>query len=66
MQKRIEAALEDYHRRFPLRPGMMKEELKSRLSVVIRERLFNQILNHLAKEDVLVKEKTSLGLRITR
>jgi len=62
-KKRIEAALEDYHRRFPLRPGMMKEELKSRLSVVIRERLFNQILNHLAKEDVLVKEKDIIRLK---
>jgi len=62
-KKRIEAALEDYHRRFPLRPGMMKEELKSRLSVVIRERLFNQILNHLAKEDVIVKEKDIIRLK---
>ncbi len=62
-RKRIEAALEDYHERFPLRQGMMKEELKSRLSVVIRERLFNQILNHLAKEDVIVKEKDIIRLK---
>jgi selenocysteine-specific elongation factor len=62
-KKRIEAALEDYHRRFPLRPGMMKEELKSRLSVVIRERLFNQILNHLVKEGVIVKEKDIIRLK---
>jgi len=62
-RKRIEAALEDYHKRFSLRQGMMKEELKSRLSVVIRERLFNQILNHLVKEDVIVKEKDIIRLK---
>lgn len=62
-KKRIEAALEDYHSRFPLRPGMMKEELKSRLSVVIRERLFNQILNRLVKEDLIVKEKDIIRLK---
>jgi selenocysteine-specific elongation factor len=56
-KEKIQAALGDYHRRFPLKQGMMKEELKSRLSVVIRERLFNQILDVLVKEGLIAREK---------
>jgi len=61
-REKIEAALDDYHRRFPLKQGMMKEELKSRLSLVIRERLFNQILDALVKEDVIARENDIIRL----
>jgi len=61
-REKIEAALDDYHRRFPLKQGMMKEELKSRLSLVIRERLFNQILDALVKEGVIAREKDIIRL----
>jgi len=62
-REKIEAALHDYHSRFPLKQGMMKEELKSRLSVVIREKLFNRILDVLVKEDVIAREKDIIRLK---
>jgi selenocysteine-specific elongation factor len=62
-REQIRAALNDYHRRFPLKQGMVKEELKSRLSLVIRERLFNQILDVLVKEGVIAREKDIIRLQ---
>ncbi|MHB8620358.1 MAG: selenocysteine-specific translation elongation factor, partial [Chloroflexota bacterium] len=45
---RVQRDLGDHHRRFPLRPGMSKEELKSRLGLPAR--LFGAALQHWLKE----------------
>ncbi|HLY66113.1 MAG TPA: selenocysteine-specific translation elongation factor [Chloroflexota bacterium] len=44
---RLERDLHDYHHRFPLRPGMPKEELKSRLGLPLK--LFNAALGEWAR-----------------
>ena len=62
-KEKIETALADYHSRFPLKQGMIKEELKSRLSVIIREKLFNRILDVLVKENVISREKDIIRLK---
>jgi len=57
---KLAGQLETYHRQFPLRLGMPKEELKSRLQ--LQARLFNDALARLAGEGVLVEHGTSLRL----
>lgn len=47
----IQGALADYHADFPLRSGMPKEELKSRLKV--SNRLFSSLVRLLVAEDLL-------------
>lgn len=47
LRERIEALLADYHRQFPLRAGMPREEVKSRLGRYVPDltpRLFNEII----------------------
>jgi selenocysteine-specific elongation factor len=52
--------VENYHQTYPLRPGMSKEELKSRLK--LSPRLFNAVLQKLS-EDSSLEEKGPLVLR---
>ena len=54
---RMERALNDYHTQYPLRPGMAREELKSRVQGRERwpARLFNEILARAVAEQVLVE-----------
>lgn len=49
--------VEKYHRSFPLRPGMPREELKSRLKSTLRDssRLFNAVLSKLVAEGELTE-----------
>jgi selenocysteine-specific elongation factor len=49
--------LEDYHRRFPLKTGLVKEELRSRMAGNVKEKLFNQLLNDLVRDNIIVREK---------
>jgi selenocysteine-specific elongation factor len=53
LRERIEALLKDYHSQFPLRAGMPREEVKSRLArhvPTLTPRLFNEIVSQ-AKEE---------------
>jgi selenocysteine-specific elongation factor len=54
--------LEEYHQANPLKPGLLKEELKSRLPQIREAKLFNFILNQLADQKVLVQEKELVRL----
>jgi selenocysteine-specific elongation factor len=54
--------LEGYHKANPLKPGFLKEELKSRLPQIREAKLFNFILNQLAEQKVLVQEKELVRL----
>ena len=56
----ILAILTDYHRRFPLKKGLLKEELRSKMGGNIRERLFNQLVDELVKDSLAVREKDTI------
>jgi len=51
-----------YHQENPLRAGLVKEELRSRLSRHLDQRLFQFILNDLLKQGLLVQEEGLLRL----
>ena len=53
-------ALESYHREHPLRRGIQKEELRSRLNLSSQE--FPLVLPHLVKEDAIVEETNVVRL----
>jgi selenocysteine-specific elongation factor len=55
-------SLTDYHRDFPLKAGLLKEELRSRMTGSINQKLFNHVIQQLAQEGVLVQEKELLRL----
>jgi selenocysteine-specific elongation factor len=56
----ILAILTDYHRCFPLKRGLLKEELRSKMGGNIRERLFNQLVDELVKDSLVVREKDTI------
>ena len=57
---KVTQAIEVYHRNYPLRSGMPKEELKSRLQ--LSAKAFNESLVKLRDENVLVEKGTVLSL----
>jgi selenocysteine-specific elongation factor len=56
----FKATLADYHRQFPLRTGMPRGELKSRLK--LETRLFNEAIQYGRQEEVLVATETNVRL----
>ncbi len=56
----ISATLLDYHQRFPLRAGMPRGELKSRLK--LETRLFNEAIQHGQQEEVLAATENTVRL----
>jgi len=52
LRERLESSLDHYHQQFPLRRGMPREELKSRMRVA--PRVFNATLKKLAAANFLV------------
>jgi len=54
--------LKEFHRKNPLRPGAMKEELKTKLPPQMDVRLFNHLLSTLIEEKRIVVEKDTLRL----
>ena len=58
--KKITSLLGDYHQRYPLRAGMPREELKSRLR--LSPRAFNEAVVRAATEGVLKETETVLFL----
>jgi selenocysteine-specific elongation factor len=64
-RERIEALLADYHRRYPLRAGMPREEVKSRLAhhvPTLSPRLFNEIVGMASKEGWLAETAGTVRL----
>jgi selenocysteine-specific elongation factor len=53
LKETVAAELGAYHRDYPLRRGMPREELKSKLK--LQPRLFNAVLTRLAEEQVLLE-----------
>jgi selenocysteine-specific elongation factor len=63
--ERLEAILREYHRQHPLRRGMPREELKSRLGQRIRDlspRLFNDVLAVASAEGLLAEDSSAVWL----
>jgi selenocysteine-specific elongation factor len=58
----VEQELGGYHKANPLKPGLLKEELKSRLPQIRETKLFNYLLNQLAEQKILVQEKELVRL----
>ena len=59
----ILATLAKYHRDFPLKAGLIKEELRSRTVGSNNPKLFNALINQLAQEGAVVQEKELLRLK---
>jgi len=57
---KLAVALRDYHRQYPLRQGMRREELKSQLG--LSTRLLNEVVNRAVSEGRLVDEEATLRL----
>lgn len=51
-----------YHKSNPLKPGMPKEELRSRLPSSVSVKLFNMLITRMGKEGVAVTEGESIRL----
>jgi selenocysteine-specific elongation factor len=60
LRGQIKAALADYHGRFPLRAGMPRGELKSRLK--LETRLFNEAIQRGQREQALAAAETTVRL----
>jgi selenocysteine-specific elongation factor len=57
VQGEIGAHLDKYHRQFPLKPGMQKEELKSKLPMHYDPKLFSNALQAMFKAGTVVQEE---------
>lgn len=62
-REEIMTILTSYHRDFPLKAGLSKEELRSRSSGSSNQKLFNYIVGQLINEGALVQEKEALRLK---
>ena len=61
--KEIISTLEKYHGDYPLKAGLLKEELRSRTAGSINQRLFNFVVSRLIQNGFLVQEKELLRLK---
>ncbi|MFO8166207.1 MAG: selenocysteine-specific translation elongation factor [Thermodesulfobacteriota bacterium] len=55
--------LSDYHRRFPLKEGLVKEELRSKIPGTVKEKPFNKILNALIQDGTILKDKDIIKVK---
>ncbi|MBW2167951.1 MAG: SelB C-terminal domain-containing protein, partial [Deltaproteobacteria bacterium] len=55
--------LTQYHKDFPLKAGLLKEELRSRTTGAKNPKLFNYLVNQLARENIIVQEKEIVHLK---
>lgn len=60
---RIVAVVSDYHRRFPLRPGMPREELRSKVFGEVSTRVFAALLLEMQAESPFCLTAKSVALR---
>jgi selenocysteine-specific elongation factor len=56
-KEEIVIILADYHRRFPLKEGIVKEELRSKMASIMKEKLFNCLINDMIQDTVIVRER---------
>jgi len=58
--------IETYHRNFPLKTGLLKEELRSRTAGAKNPKLFNYLIQQLSQEGEIVQEKEVVRLKTHR
>lgn len=56
LKKAILDNLSEYHRKFPLKPGMPKEELVAQLGKPVETKLYNFVLRQLAESELVATE----------
>lgn len=61
-RKELVKTISDYHRNFPLKPGLPKEELRSRTTGSGNPKLFNFLVTQLTREGRMVQEKDLVRL----
>ena len=52
-----------YHKKFPLKEGLVKEELRSRTAGADNIKLFNHLVLQLAREEIIVQDKEIVRLK---
>ncbi|HBX22036.1 MAG TPA: selenocysteine-specific translation elongation factor [Desulfotomaculum sp.] len=62
-QQTIRQALEEYHRKFPLREGYPREELRSRFFAKLNSKQFNLLLSHLEQAGQLSGTSQSVSVK---
>jgi len=62
LQKDLSDQLKAYHGKNPLKEGMPKEELKSKLPPTMGTRVFAMVLNQMTADKVIVQEKDAIKL----
>jgi selenocysteine-specific elongation factor len=62
LKKQSMEFLEKYHQSYPLKAGMPREELKSRLPSPVSIKLYNLLINLMIKEDAIVQEEENVRL----
>ncbi|MFB3884992.1 MAG: selenocysteine-specific translation elongation factor [Thermodesulfobacteriota bacterium] len=62
LKERALIPLREFHQRFPMRTGLAKEELRTKLPVEVDVRLFQILINDLIKAKEIILEKDKLRL----
>jgi selenocysteine-specific elongation factor len=62
LEDEFQSHLADYHRAHPLKPGMSKEELKTKFPPFLSSKLFNLTLNQMVKEKQIAQEENTVRL----
>ncbi len=62
LKKQTSANLTAYHKANPLKKGMPKEELKSKLPSYLQAKLFNLVFNQLIKSETMMHEKDTVRM----
>ncbi len=62
LENEASACLGRYHKKYPLKAGMFKEELKSKLPGTLNSKFFNNLLMHMIKENLIVQEENTVRL----
>jgi selenocysteine-specific elongation factor len=59
----ITTTLAQYHKDFPLKAGLQKEELRSRTAGANNQKLFNYLISQLSQDGVVVLDKETIRLK---
>jgi selenocysteine-specific elongation factor len=62
LEKAVQSRLSDYHRKHPLKPGMPKEELKSKLPSDVDNKLFGLVMQNMTKSAAITMEEDLVRL----
>jgi selenocysteine-specific elongation factor len=62
-REEITTTLAQYHKDFPLKGGLQKEELRSRTAGANNQKLFNYLISQLSQEGVVVQDKETMRLK---